>query len=154
MEYINIYILMWKCENVEMWQWNLCLRNIVVLLFSLEICGLQLICNVLISMCLCLQSYEFMRGNRKRLQIEWSIIRKCRNKQNPHHSEWPMVRWSVLYKHNWNPPSPPPGKNVDIFYGPTNNTKKLYVSIASTWKLVIIWKWYCFWESSTLIFPK
>ena len=56
-----------------------------------------------------------------------------------------MVRSSALYTHNWNP------QKLCYVLWSNKQHQKLYVSIASTWKLVIIWKWDCYWESSTLI---
>lgn len=107
-----------------MWKWNLFFLEFVVRYFFALFTGdlwQQLICNVLISMCLCLQSCEFMWGKQKILQIlqiEWSIIRNAEIKRT---HIIPNDQWCVEV--SFISTIEKPQKNVDIFYGPTNNTR-------------------------------
>lgn len=77
--------------------------------------------------------------------------KKCTNKQNPNHSEWPMVRWSVLSTHNWNPP-PPQRMTFFMVQQTTWEIIRFNSFNVKKKKLVIIWKWDCFCESLTLIY--
>lgn len=127
---------MWKCRNVEMWKYGngiYFLEFVVRYYFALFhwILWIRLICNVLISMCLCLQSCEFMRENRKILQIEWSIIRNA--EINRTHII-PNDQWCVEVSFISTITSPPK-KECWHFLWSNKQHQKLYVSIASTWSL-------------------
>lgn len=138
---------------MKMWQWKLFLRTWVALFFCSfhwRFVATTDMYNVLISMCLCLQSCEFIRGKQKILhilQIEWSIIRNA--EINRTHII-PNYQWCVEV--SFISTIETPKRMLTFFYGPTNNTRNYTFQLLQHEKLVIIWQWDCYWESSTLIF--